>query len=175
LQGTLKPEARFDRVSATEIDATPYLQSIRDNSQAQMQSLEGLSPNVRQAIMQNANAASQDQESKTRMNIDTAYLQSQEKAQYTNAQTQMREQLQNNNYRQGYESRMFSAQAKTDNDVDGYYNQLQDINKQRYMDINNLNLANANNEDVYFDGQSYKRKNTDKQILDNYRIKKGLV
>jgi len=175
LQGTLKPEARFDRVSATEIDVNPYLQSIKDNSQAQMQSLEGLSPNVRQAIMQNANAASQDQESKTRMSLDTAYLQSQDKALYTNAQTQMREQLQNNNYRQGYESRMYSSQGKTDNDVNNYYNELQDINKQRYMDIHNLNLANANNEDVYFDGQSYKRKNTDKEILDNYRAKKGLV
>ena len=175
LQGTLKPEARFDRVSGTEIDATPYLQSIRNNEQAQNQSLEGLSPNVRQAILANSRANSQDQESKTRMSIDTANLQSDEKALYTNAQTQMREQLQNNNYRQGYESRIYSAQGKTDNDVNNYYNQLQSINKQRYMDIHSLNLANSTNEDVYFDGQSYKRKNTDQDILDNYRAKKGLV
>lgn len=174
LQGTLKPEARFDRVKASEIDATPYLQSIKDSEQNQARSLEGYSPNVRQAVLANNRANSQDQESKIRMQVDTANLQSQDKAEYTNAQIQMKEQLQNNNYRQGYEQRIYTAQAKTDNDVDNYYNQLQSINKQRFMDIHNLNLVNATNEDVYFDGQKFQRKNSDQDLMDRFVKSKGL-
>lgn len=169
LQGTIKPEARFDRVRGLEIDVDPYLQDIQDRESSQVTSLEGLSPNVRAAALSNVRANSQRAESDIRNRIDTQNLASQEKAQYTNAQIQRQEQIQNNNYRQGYEGRIYSAQAKTDDDIRNYYNQLQKINKQRYLDIHNMNLINASNEDVYYNGQGFQRKfgSSNKDLMNN--------
>lgn len=169
LQGTLKPEARFDRVRPTEVDARPYLQDIRDREDSQIQSLEGLSPNVRAAVMSNLRANSQKAESDIRNRIDTANLASQEKAIYTNANIQRQEQNQNNNYRQGYEDRIYQAQAKTEANVRNYLNAGQALNAQRFDDIHNLNLVNASNEDVvYIPGQGFVRKegSSDKDLLD---------
>lgn len=170
LQGTIKPERRFDRVRGTEIEVEPYLQDIRDREQASVQSLEGLSPNVRAAVLANMRANNQRQESDVRNKIDTANLASEEKAIYTNAQIQAREENASEADRLAYEQRQYRAQALTDNDLNNYYNQLQSINKQRFMDIHNLNLVNATNEDVYFDGQQYRRKNSDREILRQIKI-----
>ncbi|MFT6125725.1 MAG: hypothetical protein ACJAVA_000166 [Flavobacteriaceae bacterium] len=158
LQGTIKPIARYDRVSANEIAIDPYLQDIRNREQSQVQSLEGLSPNVRAAVLANMRGNSQNQESDIRNKVDTQNLQGKDRATYTNAQIQQREQNQNNNYNQGYENRIYTAQANQERDLNDYYSQLQSINKQKFMDVQNLNLANASNEDVYFDGQNFKRK-----------------
>jgi hypothetical protein len=159
LQGTIKPTARYDRVSANEISVDPYLQDIRNSEQSQVQSLEGLSPNVRAAVLANMRGNSQNQESKIRNQVDTQNLQAEDRAMYTNAQIQQREQNQNNNYNQGYENRIYTAQANQERDLNDYYTQLQSINKQKFMDVQNLNLINASNEDVaYVPGRGYIRK-----------------
>ena len=165
LQGTIKPERRYDRVSPNEINIEPYLQDSRDRDNAQVQNLEGLSPNVRAAALANMRANAQKQESNIRNQIDTQNLQSVEKAEYTNAQIQAREENASAVDRLKYEQRQYRAQALTDYDLNEYYNHLQANNKQKFMDIHNLNLVNATNEDVYFDGQSFKRKTTDREIL----------
>lgn len=170
LQGTIKPERRFDRVSPTEIDVEAYLQDTRDREAAQIQSLEGLSPNVRAAVLANMRANSQSQESNIRNQIDTQNMNSQEKAIYTNANIQAREENASEADRLAYEQRQYRAQALTDNDNNNYYNQLQSLNKQKFMDIHNLNLINATNEDVYFDGQKYRRKNSDQDILRRIKV-----
>lgn len=170
LQGTIKPERRFDRVRSTEIDVEPYLQDIKDREEATVQSLEGLSPNVRAAVLANMRANNQSQESNIRNQIDTQNLQSKERAIYANAQIQAREENASEADRLAYEQRQYRAQALTDLDLNNYYNQLQAINKQRFMDIHNLNLINATNEDVYFDGQTYRRKNSDRDILRQIKI-----
>lgn len=170
LQGTIKPERRFDRVRPSEIEVEPYLQDIRDREAAQVQSLEGLSPNVRAAVLANVRANNQTQESNVRNQIDNQNLQSQERAIYTNAQIQAREENASEQDRLAYEQRQYRAQALTDNDLNNYYNQLQSINKQRFLDIHNLNLINATNEDVYFDGQNFQRKNTDREILSRINV-----
>lgn len=170
LQGTIKPERRFDRVSASEIDVEPYLQDIKDREQQQMQSLEGLSPNVRAAVLANMAANGQNQESKIRNQVDVQNTQNKDKAAYSNASTQRMEQNASAMDRLQYEKRQYRAQSLTDNDQNNYYNQLQSINKQRFMDIHNLNLVNATNEDVYFDGQSYKRKTSDRDILRQIKV-----
>lgn len=171
LQGSIKPEARFDRVSPNKIEVEPYLQDIRDREGSQVRSLEGLSPNARAAVLANVRANSQGQEADIRNKLDTQNLQSRDKAEYTNAQIQRREQILNNNYRQGYEQRVYRAQALTDNDQASYYDQLQDINKQRFQDIHNLNLINATNEDVAFvPGRGYVRKNTDQDIIRKIKV-----
>lgn len=166
LQGTIKPERRFDRVRPTEIEVEPYLQDIRDREATQIQNLEGLSPNVRAAVLANVAANNQSQESNIRNQIDTQNAQSQEKAIYTNAQIQRMEENASEADRLAYEQRQYRAQALTDFERQEYFNQLQALNKQRFMDIHNLNLINATNEDVYFDGQNYRRKNTDDELFD---------
>lgn len=170
LQGTIKAERRFDRVRSSEIDVEPYLQDIKDREEAQVQSLEGLSPNVRAAVLANMRANSQKSESDVRNKIDTQNIQSQERAIYTNAQIQQREENASEQDRLAYEQRQYRAQALTDNDINNYFNQLQSINKQRFMDVHNLNLINATNEDVYFDGQTFRRKNSDRDILRQIKI-----
>ena len=170
LQGTIKPERRFDRVTPSEIEIEPYLQDIRDREASQVQNLEGLSPNVRAAVLANMRANSQGQESDIRNKIDTQNLASEERAIYTNAQIQAREENASASDRLAYEGRQYRAQALTENDLHNYYGQLQAVNKQRFMDIHNLNLVNATNEDVYFDGQNYQRKNTDQEILRQVKI-----
>lgn len=170
LQGTIKAERRFDRVRPTEINPEPYLQDIRDREASQVQSLEGLSPNVRAAVLANVRANSQKAESDLRNRLDTQNLQSQERAIYTNAQIQAKEENASEQDRLSYEQRQYRAQALTDNDINNYFNQLQSLNKQRFMDIHNLNLINASNEDVYFDGQNFRRKNSDRDILNRAKI-----
>ena len=170
LQGTIKAERRFDRVRPSEIDVEPYLQDIRDREEAQVQSLEGLSPNVRAAVLANMRSNNQRSESDTRNKIDTANIASQEKAIYTNAQIQQREENASEQDRLAYEGRQYRAQALTDNDLNNYFNQLQAVNKQRFMDIHNLNLVNATNEDVFFDGQTFRRKTSDRDILRQVKV-----
>lgn len=170
LQGTIKPERRFDRVTPSEIEVEPYLQDIRDREQSQVQSLEGLSPNVRAAVLANMRANSQKQESNIRNQIDTQNLGSKERAIYTNAQIQGREENASEIDRLRFEQRQYRAQALTDNDTSNYYDQLQSINKQKFMDVHNLNLINATNEDVYYDGQTYRRKNSDRDILRQIKV-----
>jgi len=171
MMGTLKPEARFDRIAANEIDVNPYLQSIKDKEQTQMQSLEGLSPNVRAAAMANMRANSQSQENQIRNQVDTQNLQGRTSAEAANAQIQRQEQLQNNNYRQSFEQRTYQAQSAQDRDQNEYYNQLQSINKQKFQDIENLNMINQSNEDmVYIPGRGFQRKegSSNKEIIDKY-------
>lgn len=165
LQGTVKIEPRYDRVRGSEIDIEPYLQDIKDREESQIQNLEGLSANVRAAVLANVRANSNKQESSVRNRIDTANINSEEKAIYTNATIQQREENSTNRERLMFENRQYKAQSLTDNDLNNYYNQLQTVNKQKFMDIHNLNLINATNEDVYFDGQNYRRKNSDRDIL----------
>lgn len=170
LQGTLKIEPRYDRVRSTEIDAEPYLQDIKDREEAQVQSLEGLSPNVRAAVLANMRANSQKAESQIRNQIDTQNLQSEQRAIYTNAQIQQREENARNRERLSYENRQYRAQALTDNDIRNYINNKQELNAERFMDIHNLNLVNATNEDVFFDGQRFRRKegSSDEELFKNY-------
>jgi len=171
LQGTLKIEPRYDRVRSSEINVEPYLQDIRDREESQVQSLEGLSPNVRAAVLANMRSNNQKAESDIRNQIDTQNLQSQEKAIYTNAQIQQREENSNNRERLMYEQRQYMAQAKTDSEINDYFNQLQAINKQRYTDVNNLNLINQANEDVaYIPGRGFVRKNSDKDLLRQIKV-----
>ena len=170
LQGTIKPERRFDRVNPSEIDVLPYLQSIKDREESSIQNLEGLSPNVRAAVLANTRANTQSQESQVRNQIDVQNLQSKEKAEYANAQIQSRETNASAADRLNYEQRQYRAQALTDADTSNYYNNLQQINKQKFMDIHNLNLINQTNEDVYFTGTEYKRKNSDQEILRQVNI-----
>ena len=168
LQGTLKNEARFNRVTPNEIAIEPYLQDIKNREQTQVQSTEWMSPNVRAAYLQNIRANSQNQESKIRNQIDTQNLASLEKAEYENARIGTREGLQQNNYNSRYENRIYTAQAKTDFDLQNYYNKLQDLNATRFEDINTLNLTNARSEDIYFDGQNFRRKagSSDEELFD---------
>lgn len=166
LQGTIKPERRFDRVRPSEIEVEPYLQDLRDNQAAQIRNLEGLSPNARAAVLANISANTQRSESDIRNKIDTQNIASAERAIYTNAQIQRMEENASEADRLAYEQRQYRAQALTDNDLDNYYSQLQSINKQRFQDIQNLNLINARNEDVFFDGQTFRRKTSDDELFD---------
>lgn len=158
LQGTIKIEPRYDRERAYEIDAEPYLQDIKDREEAQVQSLEGLSPNVRAAVLANMRANSQKAESDTRMNIDTKNLLNAQQVENRNAMIQRREDDRVNQERLMYEMRQYRAQANTDNDIRNYFNKLQELNAQRFEDIHNLNLSNAQDESIYFDGQRFRRK-----------------
>lgn len=170
LQGTIKPQRRFDRVSASKIEIEPYLQDLRDKEQSQIQNLEGLSPNVRAAVLANLRSNTQKSESDIRNKIDIQNLQNKDRAIYTNAQIQAREENASEADRLAYEGRQYKAQSLTDNDQNNFYNNLQAINKQRFLDIHNLNLINSTNEDVYYDGQQYRRKNSDREILNNIKV-----
>lgn len=167
LQGTMLPRRSFDRISPREINVEPYLQDLRDRESAQVQSLEGLSPNVRASVLANMRANTNSQESQIRNQIDTQNLQSQERADQFNAQTQRMETNANASDRLAFEARQYRAQALTDNDMRNYYNALQELNSQRYRDIEGLNMVNANNEDVmYIPGRGYIRKTSDNELFD---------
>lgn len=175
LQGTIKPEARFERETAYQIDVVPYLQSISDREQVQMQNLEGLSPNVRAAVLSNVRAQSQDQSSRIRNQIDTQNLQNRQQVENRNTRLSNREQIQNQNYRQGFENRIYTAQANQDFDINNYYNRLQSLNAQRFEDVNNLNLTNARDENfAYVPGRGFVRKQTDLEMLQEYRNARGI-
>lgn len=166
LQGTMKPERRFDRINPVEIDPRPYLQDIREQQAIQMQGMEGLSPSAAAAYMANISGNAQTQESKIRNQIDTQNLKSMEVANNYNAQTQAREENAREIDRLAFENRTYMSQAKSDYDTDQYYGALQNINRQKYMDIYNMNLVNARDEDVYFDGRQFRRKTNNKDFYD---------
>ena len=129
-----------------------------------MRQLEGLSDSQRVAVMANIRANTQNQTSKIRNAIDSQNIGAAQAAINTNAQTGIKEDILENNYRQGFEQRQYQAQGNTDNDINNYYNNLADINKQKYMDVHNLNLMNSSKEDLYFDGQQFRRKTTDSEM-----------
>ena len=175
LQGTIKQETRYDRIRPNEIDIVPYLQSIADREAVQMRNLEGLSPNVRLAAMSNARANSQGQESQVRNQIDVQNLQQRAQADQFNARTQAREVDMNNQNALMYEQRQLTAQSNTDNQINDFYNQTQAISSQRFRDIQNLNIANARNEDMaYMPGRGFVQKRSNQELLNNYINSKGL-
>lgn len=165
LQTPVKLRTKLDRVRGMEINIDPQLQGVRDREATSMQSLEGLSPNVRAAVMANVRAQTQNDESKLYAGKDNTELASEQQAVYSNADIQAKEDSMNNQHTYQYDANTSQAIANTDADLDGYYNQLQAIHKQKYTDIHNLNLINATNEDVaYMPGQGYIRKNSDQEI-----------
>jgi hypothetical protein len=167
LQGTIKPERRFEREKALEVNVDPYIQDIYDQQNVSMRQLESLSPSARAAAMANVRGNTQSQTSKVRNQIDNQNITNAQGVNSRNAGTQRMEENAREADRLGYEQRQYRAQALTDNDRNNYYNNMQDINKQKYMDVYNLNLANSSREDYYFDGERFRRKTSKSDLYKN--------
>jgi hypothetical protein len=129
--------------------------------------LESLSPSARAAAMANVRGNTQSQTSKVRNQIDNQNITNAQGVNSRNAGTQRMEENARESDRLAYEQRQYRAQSLTDNDRNNYYNNMQDINKQKYMDVHNLNLANTSKEDYYFDGERFRRKTSNKDLYKN--------
>lgn len=167
LQGTIKSERRFPLEKAMEVNVDPYIQDIYDQQNISNRQLESLPPSARAAAMANVRGNTQSQTSKVRGQVDNQNLANAQNVNSRNVATQRMEENAREADRLAYEQRQYRAQSLTDNDWNNYYNNMQNINKQKYMDIHNLNLANTSKEDYYFDGQRFRRKTTNKDVIKN--------
>jgi hypothetical protein len=174
LQGTLKPERQFDRLKAMEIDPTPFLNQVREQEQLQIKNLEGLSPNVRAAVMANMNANSLSQKSDMLNKIDMQNLNNFQNVANLNVGTQRMEENAGEADALGYENRIFKAQALTRNDINNFFNANEENNATKFYDIQRMNLMNARRNDVVFDGTNFRTTNDDskydaiRNMLGNY-------
>lgn len=177
LQGTIKPDRNYDMVTPNQIEIDPYLRDIRNREQSQMRTIEGISPNVGMAAQNNMRAISNRAEADIRNRVDLQNLQTREKAEYENNRIANREEDMNWRDRLLFEQRSYRAQDNTRNDWNNYYNNLQDINTQRFSDVQNLNLINASDENMYYDGRNFRRKEgaKDEDLYNQILKTKGLT
>ena len=152
LQPHLKVKRRFERVVPETIDPEPFLEEIFQQQAVADRQLEGLPPNVAAAAKANNLANTQKAVSNTMLNIETQNQRARGQANQINAQTQRMEENAAASDALSYEQRQLRAKAITDRDIENYYDQLQALNTQRFLDVNELNLRNALMDDVKYLG-----------------------
>lgn len=152
LEPHLKVQRRFDRVVPETIDPEPFLEEIFQQQAVANRQLEGLPPNVAAAAQANNLANTQKAVSNTMLNIEGQNQRAKGQANQVNAQIQRMEENAGAQDALSYEQRQLRAKAITDRDIQNYYDQLQAVNRQNYLDINELNLRNALADDVQYQG-----------------------
>ena len=143
LQGVYKPEVNLSRMDPYKLSAEPYLANIESQRQAATENNYNLPDVQRAAYNANMLAASQMAANDAIGKVAQANTAAQFQTDMYNAQQADKEQLTNLGLAQQYENKMYGAINATDTDLRKYFAQNNAENKQRFMDIANLNMINA--------------------------------
>ncbi|KAI9549798.1 LOW QUALITY PROTEIN: hypothetical protein GHT06_001784 [Daphnia sinensis] len=143
LQGVYKPEVNLSRMDPYKLSAEPYLANIESQRQAATENNYNLPDVQRAAYNANMLAASQMAANDAIGKVAQGNTAAQFQTDMYNAQQADKEQLTNLGLAQQYENKMYGAINATDTDLRKYFAQNNMENRQRFMDIANLNMINA--------------------------------
>lgn len=148
----LKGKRRFQELDYEQIDPEPFLEEIFQQQALANRQLEGLPPNVAAAAQANNLANTQKAVSNTMLNIENSNLANRQRVNQINLEQGNRQTNADLDDALNYERRQYLSDAIAEQDLFNYYNQLQAVNRQNYLDINELNLRNALADDVQYRG-----------------------
>lgn len=157
LQPHLKINRRFDRINPALISPEQSLQEINRQTVATKERLNLGAGAERIAGELGLSANTQDNINK--IVTDTEKLNSQiiSNTDARNATIQATEENAAAQDALSYEQRQLTAKAKTDFDINNYYNTLRENNVRDYNKVNDLNLLNQMYNDFQFDGQGIQK------------------
>jgi hypothetical protein len=169
----LKVERRFDTVEPVQVDPEPYMQKIDTDLQTALNQIDaaGLSPQVAEAAKANARSSAKKSLNEAMIKVDVTNLASRQNAEQINSQIQRMEENAGAMDDLSYEQRQLTAKAKTDADMDAYFDKIDQVNIGNYMTIEALNRSNEMFSDVQATGSSSFDVNTPqgfKNMLDMY-------
>lgn len=150
LQPHLKINRRFERITPALLSPEQNLEEIRRQEAAATEQINMLPDSQRRAAIANLNANTQQNINKAVSETARLNSQIQTQADLQNAQTQRMEENAAANDALSYEQRQLTALAKTQADINNYYNTLQERNAMNFNKINQLNLINAMQDDYQY-------------------------
>lgn len=157
LRGVYKPSIDLSRLEPIKISPESNLAAIEGQRQAASDSLAFLPENQRAALMANMLGTTQASANQAIGATTQANTQTQYQTDVFNAGQSDKEQLMNTNLAKDYETKMLGAIRNTDVDLRRYYNQLNQENRQKFLDVSALNMLNqvtpnyqSNGADIFF-------------------------
>lgn len=164
LQAHLKVNRRFDRINPALVSPEQALQEINRQTVATKERLNTGAGAERIAGELGLSAATQDNINK--IVTDTEKLNSQiiSNTDARNATIQATEENAAAQDALSYEQRQLMAKAKTDFDINNYYNTLRENNVRNYAKVNELNLLNQMYPDFQFTGTGIEKTSPNVQL-----------
>lgn len=164
LQAHLKVNRRFDRINPALISPEQALQELNRQTVATKERLNTGAGAERIAGELGLSAATQDNINK--IVTDTEKLNSQiiSNTDARNATIQATEENAAAQDALSYEQRQLMAKAKTDFDINNYYNTLRENNVRNYAKVNELNLLNQMYPDFQFTGTGVEKTSPNVQL-----------
>lgn len=155
LQPHLKITRRFDRVDPALISAEQNIVEANRNQSAIFDQVNNVPGAQRAATLAGISANTQDNLNKVITQTNQFNSQAIAQADARNAQIQAVEENARAQDALSYEMRQLTAKAKTDTDINNYYNTIRERNVQNYNKVNDINFRNAIADHYQFDGNSY--------------------
>lgn len=173
LQPHLKITRRFDRVNPALVSPEQALQELNRQTVATKERLNVGAGAERVAGELGLSANTQDNINK--IVTDTEKINSQiiSNTDARNATIQATEENARAQDALSYEQRQLTAKAKTDFDINNYYNTLRENNVRNYNKVNDLNLLNQMYNDFQFNGSTVEKTSPNIQFSTNNPIYKA--
>ena len=160
----------------------PYLVNSAANFQALVDSMTYAPENQRAAVLASGMASQQASANQAIGAVTQANTQQQKETDDYNASQADKEQLMNINLKKDYETKASAAVRNTGIDWRRYFNQLNQENRQKFLDISALNMLNqvtpnyqSNGADIFFNNASANVSNSqaDPEVMQIYKETEG--
>lgn len=152
-----KGDISLQRLEPTKISTEPNLVEAQRQMMGAQGSLEGLSPEQRAVAMQNMYTQNQQATNQAISNAQIANTNSQMQVDQFNIGQAGKEEVANLQNAMSFEQRNLGTKAKYEANLNRYFNNIAAVDKQNWMDVNNLNLLNARSDNFQTDGTNFYR------------------
>lgn len=150
MRPALKAERTYERIDAPRMSPDALIQEIRRQEQSAMEGISQLPDAQRAAATAQIQANTQAELNKVMSQTESQNMLAKTQTDQFNAQTQRVEEDYRVKDLQDYETKILTADWKTEANLRSYYNQLQKINNVNYNAVENVNLLNQAFENVAY-------------------------
>ena len=149
-----KANVALDRISPTKVSIEPNLVEAQRQMAGAQGTLAGLSPQQAAAAMAQMMAGNTGATNAAISAAEAANAGAVQQADAYNAQVAGKENILNNDAALSYEARILGGMANYEANLNRFFNHSQAVNKQNWMDVNNLNLLNQMSDNYKTDGSN---------------------
>jgi hypothetical protein len=139
----LKGDIRFQRIDPIRIGIEPTLQAVAEQREFTSEQLDNLPPSQRAAVMANLAATGQKTISNASMQANMTNAQNISQAELFNIQQAGQEEIYGLNNALNFEQRQLTAQAKTEEAVQQYYDYNRKLGVKNFENMQKLNLLDS--------------------------------
>jgi hypothetical protein len=157
LEPVYKGDISLGRLNPNKISIEPNLVEANRQFLAAQDSLEGLSPTQRAVALNNIYTQNQNATNQAISQAQIANANSQLQTDQFNIGQSAKEDITNLQNALNYEQRNLGGKARYEANLARYFNNIAEVDKQNWRDINNLNLLNARSDNFQTDGTNFYR------------------